>query len=265
MTRRTLLQSALARPRLPFQRGVNFTAEAPAFYGSDAASAMLRQLPAYGVDAIALVPYGMARPGTPEVRFNPSRSWERDTGIQRLAAEAHELGIRVLLKPQVWVPRSFPGGLRFEEPLELAAWFSSYQAYIEHYARLAKTIAADLFCVGTEFVLLSRHATQWRRIIGRVRALYPGPLVYAANFGPEFEQLPFWDAVDYIGLNNYYPLPGDLSYREVVGRVEAVHRAARRPVIFTEAGFASLADAHRQPWDESPGALSMQHQARCYE
>ena len=63
--------------------------------------------------------------------------------------------------------------------------------------------------------------------------------------GPEFETLRFWDALDYIGLNNYYPLPEDLATDAIVARVESVQRKFRKPVIFPEAGFASLESPNR--------------------
>ena len=99
----------------------------------------------------------------------------------------------------------------------------------------------------------------------RARKLYKGPLVYAATQGPEFEGIKFWDALDYIGLNNYYPLPDDLSTAAVVQKVETVQRKFQKPVIFPEAGFASLKAPHRAPWDETPRELSPSDQARCYE
>ena len=37
-------------------------------------------------------------------------------------------------------------------------------------------------------------ATPLRELIARARELYPGPLVYAAIQGPEFETIRFWDA-----------------------------------------------------------------------
>ena len=72
------------------------------------------------------------------------------------------------------------------------------------------------------------------------RKIYKGALTYAAVQGPEFEQLRFWDALDYIGLNNYYPLPDDLSAASIVAKVEAVHRKYRKPVIFPEADSRAL-------------------------
>jgi len=51
----------------------------------------------------------------------------------------------------------------------------------------------------------SRYDRFWRDLIARVRHVYPGPLTYGANFD-EYEQVGFWDALDYVGINAYFPL-----------------------------------------------------------
>ena len=245
-----------------FQRGVNFTAEYPAVYSSEAARTMLAQLPGYGINAIALVPYGWTRTDPPRVRLpRAGRSWESDAGIESLAGEAHRLGMKVLLKPHL-------GGrfrLRLDSEPERAAWFAEYEAFIAHYAQLAARIRADLFCIGAELSAATGYTEEWRRLIARIREIYPGPLVYAANWGSEFEGIAFWDALDYIGLDNYYPLPDDLTTDAVMEKIAAVQQRFNRPVIFTEAGFASVESPHRQPWAEESGAVALEEQARCYE
>jgi hypothetical protein len=247
-----------------FFRGVNFTAERGAPYGSPASIAQLKLLPNFGIDSIALVPYAVTRPGQTSLRWMGSGRWEPDEGIRALIAEAHQLKMKVLLKPQVWVPRGFTGDLDFAQPADRDRWFVEYSRYVLHHAALAMQAKADLFCVGNEFVKL-RDAPHWKPLIAQVRKVYSGALVYAATQGPEFETIAFWDRLDYIGLNNYYPLPDSLDCTALVAKVETVSRKFRRPVLFTEAGYASLTNPHREPWDESPRPISLADQARCYE
>lgn len=265
MTTRRALLAAAVPPRPFFQRGVNFTAERGVRYGSPESLAMLERLPADGVNAIALVPYGFSGRERPEVRLAGARGWESDEGVRLLARRARELKIKVLLKPHVWSRTGFPGDLDFSSELDRRQWFAQYRLFVEHYAKLAAAIQADLFCVGNEFVKLSRHEAEWRGIIRLARQHYGGPVTYAAVQGPEFETCRFWDAVDYIGLNNYYPLPDTLDAGAVAATIEGVQRRFRKPLLFTEAGYSSLTDPHRAPWDESPRALSLEAQARCYE
>lgn len=246
-----------------FQRGVNFTAEFPGGYSSANALRILKELVAYGVNSIAVVPYGFTSRDNPSVRF--PGGWESDESIALVSRVAHHLGIKVLLKPQVWVRPGYPGDLDFATEDMRRQWFADYGRFVEHYAKLATVTHADVFCVGVEFARLSVHEQSWRELIALARRHYTGPLVYAANFGPEFETIRFWDALDYAGLNNYYPLPDDLSTEEIASKVERVAIKIGKPVIFTEAGFSSYENPHRQPWDETPSRLDLEAQARAYE
>jgi hypothetical protein len=260
--------ASLPFPKIFFQRGVNFTAENPADYRPQHAVAVLDALKKYGVDSIALVPYGFnPDKSSPVVRFRESGGMEAPEDIEAISALAHQRGFRVMLKPQLWVGggASFPGYIEITEAEARKQWFDSYSRFIEFHARLAARIHADIFCVGTELSKMSGYEAEWRALIGRVRAIYPGPLVYAAVQGPEFENLRFWDALDYIGLNNYYPLPDSLDVSEVLGKVEVVQRRFRKPVIFPEAGFASVENTHREPWADHTGRVSLEVQARAYE
>jgi hypothetical protein len=248
-----------------FQKGVSFSAEFPNPYASAGARQMLRTLHADGVNAVALVPYGGMQLGSPEVHGFGQHSWESDEGLCELSRLAHAVGIKVMLKPGIWIRGHFGGDIEFPNPTNRRKWFDNYGRFIGRYAKLAAEIHADLFCVGGEFIRMSRYDSQWRRIIANVRKVYPGPVTYAANFGEEFQSLKFWDALDFIGLQEYYPLPDDLSTTAVVEKVEAVQKRFHKPVIFTEVGFPSLPGANRHPWqDGKPGEPDLQLQARCY-
>ena len=254
-------------PKVFFQKGVSFSAEFPDPYASAGARGMLESLQKYGVNAVALIPYGWMRLGSPEVHGFGSNSWESEEGLRELSRLAHALGMKVMLKPGIWVRGGhFAGDIDFSSPADRAKWFDQYGKFIGRYAKLATEIHADVFSVGGEFVHLTPFAAEWRKIIRRVRQFYPGPLTYAANFGGEFERLRFWDALDYIGLQEYYPLPDNLSTRALVQKVAAVQKQYQKPVIFTEAGFPSMAGANRHPWEDGEaGKLSLNLQAQCYE
>jgi Glycoside Hydrolase Family 113 len=253
-------------PRVLFQKGVSFSAEFPSPYASPGARQMLRALHSDGANAVALVPYGGMQLGSPEVRGFGRGSWESDEGLRELTRLAHALGMKVMLKPGIWIRGGhFGGDIEFSSPGKREEWFENYGRFIERYARLAAEIHIDLFCVGGEFVRMSRYDEEWRKIFAGVRRVYPGPVTYAANFGDEFESIRFWDALDLIGLQEYYPLPDDLSTAALVKKVEAVQKRFHKPVIFTEVGFPSVPGGNRNPWqDGKPGNADLQLQARCY-
>ncbi|MDZ4798830.1 MAG: hypothetical protein SGI92_11760 [Bryobacteraceae bacterium] len=248
---------------LPFLRGVNFTAEGRGGYTAETAAPMLDKLAASGVNSVALVPYGFHRPGTGAIRYN--MGMEADDRIRDVSAAVRKAGMKLLLKPQLWTPGVFTGDLEFTAEADRTAWFAQYTAFATHHASLAKEINADLYCIANEFGKLSRHEAYWRGLIKQVRGIYSGPLVYAASQGPEFENLRFWDALDYIGLNNYYPLRSDFSAGHLPAIIEKVWSKIRKPVLFTECGYSTFENPHLQPWDESPRQLSPEHQARAYE
>lgn len=252
----------LPYPKFFFQKGVNYTAEGPYNYDSGGARRMLEALPQYGIEAIALMPYGWSARGKPEVRLQGEGGWESDEGMAQLARVAHAHGMKVMLKPAIWEAYN----LEFPSAPDRTQWFDQYRTFLEHYARLAKLIHADLLCIGGEFVHLTPYEAEWRKLIARARELYPGPLVYAANHGTEFETITFWDALDYIGLQEYYSLPDDLATGALVHKVEAVQQKFGKPVIFTEVGFPSLEGANRQPWDDNGRkSVSLTAQASCSE
>ena len=254
-------------PKIFFQKGVSLSAEFPDPYASAGARQMLRALRADGVNAVALIPYGGMRLGSPEIRGFGQHSLESEEGLRELSRLAHALGMRVMLKPGIWVHGGhFGGDIEFSSEADREKWFREYARFIESYAKVAAQIHADIFCVGGEFVRMSPYENEWRSIIASVRAIYPGPLTYAANFGEEFENLKFWDALDYIGLQEYYPLPDRLSADAVVAKVEAIQHRFRKPVIFTEVGFPSAPGGNRHPWEDGKaGAVDLQLQARCYQ
>ncbi len=81
-------------------RGITLDARQPVPPG------VLTHLKAMGVTHVFVVPFGwMAALDHPEVRFRPDAGWysESDDGIAALAREADSLGLKLGLKPHLWV------------------------------------------------------------------------------------------------------------------------------------------------------------------
>jgi hypothetical protein len=107
--------------------------------------------------------------------------------------------------------------------------------------------------------------TGWRELIAAVRERYTGRLTYAANFD-EYVSVAFWDALDLIGVNAYFPLrrhylprirPPELEallesrWSVVLERLDAFRRAAGledRRVLFTELGYSRRSHSTIEPW-----------------
>ncbi len=238
-------------------------------YGSDMAGEQLRRIRALGATAIALIPYaGTGTPPETTIRFRMSESDER---VVRSIQQAHHAGLQVMLKPQVW-GRLFTGDMRFERIEDFEVWFGRYRRWMLHNARLAELHGIELFCIGNELNGMTVHEQHWRRLIGDVRRIYSGPLTFAANWDEEFERITFWDELDYLGVNFYFPLaergerprPGSRRLRELTARLEAMHRRYGKPLLFTEVGYPPLATAAAEPWKETNAAFDEQLQEQCY-
>lgn len=239
-------------------------------YGSDMAGKQLQHIRGLGGTAIALVPYAsFSTPPRNDFRFRLSESDER---VVRSIDQAHAAGLQVMLKPQLW-GRIFTGDIRYERAEDFEVWFQRYRRWILHFARMAELHGVELFCIGNELNGVSGYEQHWRGLIQDVRRIYRGPLTFAANWNEEFEQITFWDDLDYLGVNFYFPLAerGELPaaksprLQELTARLEVMHRRYRKPILFTEVGYPPLATAAAEPWKETNAAFDHDLQKRCYE
>ena len=157
---------------------------------------------------------------------------------------------------------------------EWHTWFDDYARFAEHYARLARDAKADAFCIGNEQKIASRHEQEWRRIIERVRAIYKGPLTYGANFDEVFD-IPFWDALDWIGVSGYFPLTPDATpdratliraWQPVLAQLEQLAAREKKPILFTEIGYRSVQGAAWRQWEiPRDAAPDLEAQRNAYE
>jgi hypothetical protein len=232
-------------------------------YAGAPSNDQLKALAATGASWVALTPTLYVRDRRDSV-VAATTSTPSDESLRAAIRAARALGLKVMLKPHVDV---LSGGARaWIEPKDAARWFATYRVYLLGYARLAREEGCSMFVVGTELALLEtpNHWGAWRRLIAEVRAEYPGPLTYAANWHSA-ELVGFWRDLDYIGIDAYYPVIGGknrtllrLGWMPIVSGVHALSAAFGRPVIFTEFGLASQKGANIRPWDYSDfGALDL--------
>lgn len=173
--------------------------------------------------------------------------------LRAAIVEAHGRGLKVLLTPHV---DTYTGAWRASmTPTD--AWFRSYEQFIRKYAQLARSTQCEMFCIGTELVRATQpnYDARWRAIIAAIRADYNGPLTYAANWNgypqygivlDEYEQITFWSALDYIGIDWYAPYG---AFTDRYNRIHALSTATGVPVLLTETGCPSVEGALERPWD----------------
>ena len=105
----------------------------------------------------------------------------------------------------------------------------------------------------------------WVDLIARVRSLYHGKLTYAANFD-QYRFVGFWDRLDLLGINAYFPLTRRLlpeqpnadraaileaRWRSLLRSLDAFRAERGIPghrVLFTEIGYVGRANSTIEPW-----------------
>ncbi|HEX4351775.1 MAG TPA: hypothetical protein VHZ95_02650, partial [Polyangiales bacterium] len=101
-----------------------------------------------------------------------------------------------------------------------------------------------------------RFGDFWTEFIDDVRSHFHGELTYSANWD-EADDVLFWDRLDFVGINAFYPLAAHngASYAEyeqgatrAVDRAVALGRIVDKPIVFVEIGYTTRRDAAVQPW-----------------
>ncbi len=247
-------------------------------YGTPASLASLRELRSLGVRSVAVTPFGFQRRATDsEIVWVGSGGRfidETDDSIREVIAQAHSLGMTVMLKPHIWLrPPDWPGSIAPTSPQGWRTWFKSYRAFILHYAAIAETNHVELLCIGNELTRTSAHEAEWRELIKEIRSAYRGQLTYGSNL-QEVYDVPFWDALDYIGLSAYFPLasgarPGmqqiESGWAPISMKLAALSARTHRSILFTEIGYSSREHALEKPWEEDGGAPNSRVQEDAYE
>ncbi len=264
-----------------FLKGFNFAHEGYEVYngyiGTEAALS-LKELQTTGCNALAIIPYtytGELKKPVP-FPFVQSAGAENDASVIKSAHVAAELGMKVLLKPQIWSWKGWPGDFVMSSQEDWDLFFEYYSNWIYHYALLAEMYQMDMFCAGVEFQQATLQQPEaWKHMFHVIKQLYSGPVTYAANWGTEFEQSVIWDELDFMSVNFYYPLskkenPTDAellkTFEKQLDVLEGISKRQGKPLCITEIGYTSTS----QPWikphsdnDEYP--TSEEAQQRCYE
>ncbi len=263
------------------QKGISYSTWWQGRYASADGDLALADISATGANWVALLTTRYQDTITSTVLYATPRT-PTDADLIHAAASAHDLGLKVTLKLHIDLEHRSDYwradiGLGFTEQ-QWAAWFESYEQYVSHYARLAQDQAVEQIVIGTELRGTETRAAEWRALIARMRLLYAGSIVYASNFDWEGQGTPrvtWWDAVDYIGIDAYYPLATTMqptlaelraAWRPRVDQLAALSSQWSTPILFTEIGYRSVDGAATQPWDAwEPGPLDLDEQALLYQ
>ncbi len=218
-----------------------------------------------GANWVAVVPYAFVDPAQPRVAFDRERQFwgERTEGVAKTIEYARESGLSVLLKPHLWVRgQGWPGEYEPETEEDWETFLSGYREYILRFAQVADSMDVEMMSVGTEVDLVAlARPDYWRALIEEVRAIYGGRLTYAANWD-KYAFIEFWDALDLVGVDAYFPLARDAT-PDMETLVEAwqpwseelreVAIATGKPILFAEYGYRSVDGAAGRQWELPEG------------
>lgn len=265
-----------------FQKGFCFAHVGYQIYNgyiSQKAITSLKKMKELGANSFSMTPFTYMRDPKMPVKY---KYWEFAGGeslesMIHLMETSRQLNLTPMLKPHIYLGESdWPGAIEMKSESDWKFFFDYYERWIMHYTVFAEMYHVPLFVIGNELSKTTiGHEHEWIDLTNKIRNIYKGKIIYAPNWGDEFEKLTFWNHFDYIGLSEYYPLsskdnPTDEELKtgadEVVNRIKEVQKKYNKPVIFTEAGFRGS----KAPWKtalEKDGRdeVNLNNQARCYE
>jgi len=221
-------------------------------WGSDGFCSELDELQRLGVNWVSIHPYARIRAdGGIESRAQEGEA--APEWITRPIREAHARGMAILVA--YWgSPWSWRGAIEFAKAEDRERFFRTYAAFLARVARAAQE--ADGFSIGNELDRLTCCEKEWRAIIAELRPLTRAKLTYASNWS-DYQAVPFWDALDAIGVEAYFPLsdkpdPGAdelaAAWKGRIAELRAVHERTGKPVVFTEMGYTISLEAASRPW-----------------
>lgn len=273
------LDSHITTPIDPFKQVRGITISCPRagqIWGTDEMVQTMRHLRKMGVNWVTIHPYASIRSDGTVGSSNIQGLYRDPVWLTRPIREAHALGLKIMIKPHIayWgTPFSWRQKITFKTERQWKRFFSTYERWITMVAELSAN--ADAFVVGTELGGTDHRQSDWRRIIAAVRSLFNGPLTYAANWD-RFEEVGFWDAVDVIGIQSYFPLVKaaglptqqelDHAWTNLVHRLEQFGMRHNRNVLLTELGYNRSEFAAMRPWDYRQGGQHAEEiQRRCLD
>ena len=241
----------------PFLKGMTITC--PRFgqiWGTEHMVQAIREVRKLGVEWIAIHPYIHIQSNGNLLFRRPAQETEY---LVKAVEIARREGVEFFWKPHLsyWGSFEWRGAITFDDEAAWQRFFTGYRRFIVDQARFAEAHNVPLFSIGAELEGTTQRP-EWLGILEEIREVYRGRITYAANWD-RLADVPFWDQVDVIGVQAYFPLSGeenpdpqtlahgwDRHLRELRALSK---RLGGKPVLFTEIGYNPATNAAREPWD----------------
>ena len=179
-------------------------------------------------------------------------------GIEQSIIMAKEAGLKIMIKPQIYVEQSWPGEIDFKSEQEWIAFEKDYDAYISMCLDLAVKHKIDMFCIGTELKnFVVKRKKYWLSLIKNIKFIYKGIIIYSANWD-NYKNIMFWDQLDLISISSYKPISSTKNPTTslLIYNLQNYYRELRRfsekndkQILFSEYGFLSVEAAGDKHWE----------------
>jgi hypothetical protein len=259
------------RPLPPtFLKGVTYPAREAiedSYVSAHSRDALVRLAEA-GYGSIALRPGALMRdPESREILFiRRGARGETDEGLVRAVRDARAAGLSAAVSPELLVAGGVPAGrIAVIGETAWSEWFRAYRRFVVHESVVAEAAGAELFVVGEGLTSSELEKNEWKRLIAAVRLGTGAALTYAAGAPAGAAEVPFWDALDAVGVDLRSSFGGaDKTAEASLGEgmraaaqplAELSRRLSGKPVVVTRAGEGSaraIAALYRalsgEPW-----------------
>lgn len=224
-------------------------------------SLLLQEIVKNNIEWVAVIPY-FYQENENSKKINAPKTiglWsKRDSLLIAGITKLQKKGLFTMIKPHLWMSSGWRSNISFEDKNDWNVWFTNYRKAILHYATMADKTNAKLFCIGTELrSSLEQKPNAWLQLIKEIKNIYKGKLTYAANWDETFEFKEFWEELDYIGVQAYYPLTKNKNpsledikegWKPYIKQLKEISSQLQKPILFTEVGYRSDVYATAKPW-----------------
>jgi len=201
---------------------------------------------------------------------------------------AKEAGLKIFLKPHIVLEKnknlndktggaSWRGEILLQNERDWKILEKNYQDYILKLAEISNHYQVDLFAIGTELKSFALARPEfWKKLIILVRSIYSGPITYAANWD-EYQEILFWEDLDYIGVDTYFPInkmktprinKTIRNWKSIRKDLKKISSSENRQILLTEFGYRNVSYAGKEPWLHDKGNISQlnnETQANLYQ
>lgn len=208
---------------------------------------------------------------------------ETDANLELQIRTTEQTGMHVILVP-IFYCSTCEGGWRGTiAPSDPAAWFASYQSFMDHYADIAQKYAATTLFIGSEMTSMEGYTSNWQGVITDARSHFSGQIGYEENWDV-LGKANFLKSVDLVGLSAYFPLDntkspalsdllGDWTSshgsgyagRNWVAELDRFAATTGKPILFGEVGYMSGDYAANQPFLNYLATTNWQLQSDLYQ